>query len=294
MSVLAPHPVLVNGAGRLAAAQFGFQQQVAAMKDSIPATDSLYAERVVGFIDILGFADLVRHADHNRPLHDQIIKALGIKGLLASAKSSETDLRAQNFSDSLILSANPTANGLWHLLVSLDALAVQLLMLGVLIRGGVTIGRMHHDEQIVFGVGVNEAYRLESTIATVPRIVLGQRAMEAATRFAAEQEAWDGLKRSMLLRDKDGVWHLNYLKVFADFERELRKNPEKCQDQNYNFGQSIRRIIQKKVDETLEQPDVYVKVEWIARYWNKEVVGLLRVGDNSLGHVFLAGEEPRA
>src|SRR3546814_12713824 len=85
----------------------------------------------------------------------------------------DTDYRAQNFSDSLIISAANTADGLWHVLFSLSDLAINLLEIGVLVRGGVTIGGIHHDDDIVFGLGVNEAYRLESKIATSPRIVLG-------------------------------------------------------------------------------------------------------------------------
>src|SRR3546814_6589532 len=81
----------------------------------------------------------------------------------------DTDYRAQNFSDSLIISAANTADGLWHVLFSLSDLAINFLEIGVLVRGGVTIGGIHHDDDIVFGLGVNEAYRLESKIANSPR-----------------------------------------------------------------------------------------------------------------------------
>ena len=147
-----------------------------------------YCERVVGFVDILGFADLVRRADREMELRDQVAEALGQVRRVSSPGEGETDLRAQNFSDSLILSAADTPDGLWHLLLSIDALAWNLLQLGVLIRGGVTIGGMRHEPELVFGVGVNEAYWLESTVAKMPRIVLGARAFDAAERYAREHE----------------------------------------------------------------------------------------------------------
>jgi hypothetical protein len=130
-----------------------------------PSPNSANTDRVVGFIDILGFADLVRHADRDPALRNEIIEALGKVRSISAPGLESTDLRTHSFSDSLILSARNTPDGLWHLLLSMDALAWNLLQIGVLVRGGVTIGGMHHDEQIVFGVGVNDAYQLESTVA---------------------------------------------------------------------------------------------------------------------------------
>ncbi len=106
------------------------------MKPQDSTRPSAYTERAVGFIDILGFADLVRQADKEPALREQIIEALGKVRSTAAPGDEQTDLRAQNFSDSLILSAKPTAVGLWHLLLSTDALAWNLLQLGILIRGG--------------------------------------------------------------------------------------------------------------------------------------------------------------
>jgi class 3 adenylate cyclase len=73
------------------------------------------------------------------------------------------------------------------------------------VRGGVTIGGMQHDDQTVFGLGVNEAYRLESTIAKVARVVLGSRAIGAARRYAGEDPIWAAYSNARLLRDHDGV-----------------------------------------------------------------------------------------
>jgi hypothetical protein len=80
-------------------------------QDLIPPPDLSYAERVVGFIDILGFADLVQLADRDQGLRNQIIEALGeVESATAPVPlSGESDLKAQNFSDSLPV-------GLWHLL----------------------------------------------------------------------------------------------------------------------------------------------------------------------------------
>lgn len=239
-----------------------------------PQKISCYQPRVVGFVDILGFADLVRRADKESRLRNEVIIALKRVREVAAPSESETDLRTQNFSDSIILSARNTPDGLWHLLLSIDALAWSLLQLGILIRGGVTIGGMHHDDEIVFGVGVNEAYRLESTVAKFPRVVLSKAAFVAADEYAKEHENWQSYRDSRLRRDLDGVHYLNYLTEIGCFNRQPIPHPSASDHPLWAVGNSIRSIIQDKVDNTLDQPDVYSKIEWLARYWNSEVCPL--------------------
>lgn len=256
--------------------------------------DDGYRDRVVGFVDILGFADLVRRADRDGNLRREIAEALGRVRAVSSPGGGETDLRTQNFSDSLILSATNTPDGLWHLLLSIDALAWNLLQLGVLIRGGVTIGGMKHDEQMVFGLGVNEAYRLESTVARTPRIVIGAKAFDAAARYADQHEVWAAYRNSRLLRDRDGVWFLNYLTELGCFNRQDPNGPDMLRHPMCTVGRSIQQIIQTKLDRTLDQPDVYTKIEWLARYWNAEVATHPDPAATPvIGSVHLAGAEPR-
>jgi hypothetical protein len=53
-------------------------------------------------------------------------------------------------------------------------------------------------------------------------------------------------------------------------------------------------MIQAKADCTLDQPDVYAEIDWLARYWNAEVAPPRSDGKISvLGPILLAGQEPR-
>jgi hypothetical protein len=254
----------------------------------------VYDARFVGFVDILGFADLVRRADRDATLRLRVIEALQTVRVTAPPGPGETDLRMQNFSDSVILSALPTATGLWHLLLSLDALAWNLLQIGVLIRGGVSIGGMHHDDEIVFGVGVIDAYRLESVIAKFPRVVVSKSVLERADQFAAEHEAWNALRSARLRRDTDGVWFLHYLNELAAANAHPRGKPAPGEDAWFDVGQATQRIIQQMLENTVDAPDVYAKVHWLGDYWNREVVGHQTWDDDTnFKRVILAGEEPR-
>ena len=98
-----------------------------------------YMQKVVGFVDILGFADLVQRADSNPALRIKVMEALGKVRSVQRDWSIGTELQAQYFSDCLIVSAQHSPEGLWHLLLSLDALAWNLLQEDILVRGAVTI-----------------------------------------------------------------------------------------------------------------------------------------------------------
>jgi hypothetical protein len=184
-----------------------------------------------------------------------------------SNDSGAADLRVQNFSDSLILSAKSNYEGLWSLLTLIKNLALELLEIGLLIRGGVTVGNICHDNRVVFGVGVNDAHRLEATVARYPRIILSQKAMQAASDYAEALGNDAKRKRSHWLeRDEDGVNHLNYL---ADFRTmALRGRTEDRDSHLLSLGRRIQSEIQKKMDETVENPAIYEKVRWLALAWN--------------------------
>jgi len=257
--------------------------------------DDGYRDRVVGFVDILGFADLVQRADRDGTLRRQITDALSRVRAVTLPEGGETDLRTQNFSDSLILSATNTPEGFWHLLLSIDSLAWNLLQLGILLRGGISIGGMKHNDEHVFGLGVNEAYRLESIVAKTPRVVLGAKAFDAAERYAKDGEVWAEYRNARLLRDRDGVWFLNFLTELGCFNRQDPSNPDMLRHPLCQVGRSIQQIIQSKLDSTLEQPDVYAKLEWLAHYWNDEIATHPDpTATPVIGPVKLAGTESRS
>jgi hypothetical protein len=257
------------------------------------SANAKYERRAVAFVDILGFADLVRQADRNEELRSHVIDALQRVRAVSSPtdEPGESDLKTQNFSDSLILSARGNAHGLWHLLFALDALSWNLLAMGVLVRGGVTIENVFHDETTVFGVGVNEAHGLESGIAKFPRIVLGRRALDAAEEAAREHAIWRTFQQARMRRDDDGVWFLHYLLDLAVFNTSEGAVEEKRKHILFKAGVSIRQTIQDKLDGVVESPSIYEKVAWLARYWNRTVAPADRWDEDlAVGPVKLAGE----
>lgn len=183
-------------------------------------------EQFVIFLDFLGFSEAATSWDVERtfPLLDLLI------GIAASKSAFSVDGKAQEdgsykiqiapeittFSDHVVASfhlfdQNIEVAGVlfpfWLDMCLSEAqrivgtIALEALRIGLLVRGGVTVGKLYHSGGVVFGEGMVNAYLLESRVANYPRIVVSSRV------YSKLPEA----NRHRLRRDKDGIWHLNYL-----------------------------------------------------------------------------------
>lgn len=101
----------------------------------------------------------------------------------------------EHLKDDMSLVALISAGGM------ISALARVALELDMLIRGGATIGPLHHRDGVVIGSAMVEAWELESRTAIYPRVVIS-RALYSWLRPDAR-----GL---FVLTDRDGIAHLNY------------------------------------------------------------------------------------
>ncbi|WP_248928667.1 hypothetical protein [Paenibacillus hamazuiensis] len=134
-----------------------------------------YEERIIAFIDILGFKNLVNDESKCEDIgailklpylirQDNMAKMLKIKGVMMTS-----------ISDSLVFSIRLKERGAMNKITKLLTVFTQSLLSqhGLLLRGGIAVGKIYHDNDIVYGPGLVKAYELESKIAVYPRIVMG-------------------------------------------------------------------------------------------------------------------------
>jgi hypothetical protein len=123
----------------------------------------MYSERYVTFADILGFADIVRKSaqDSSVKRQEALAKALREAASYHPGLNDSDDIQFQSFSDSIVMSSASTATGLLHILISMVDLCLRLLREGLLIRGAVAKGSLHHEGSIMFGPAFLEAYSIE-------------------------------------------------------------------------------------------------------------------------------------
>ena len=159
-------------------------------------------ERVVAFVDILGFESLVRNLENDERLHRRLQYALqGIKRLKISSLSENTaqkDLEVSFFSDCVAISAEPdNYHGVIWTAIHLQS---SLLVLGILTRGGISKGKLVHEDDILYGEGMIKAYKLESKAAMYPRILIDGCILDLTS---------ENYRSVFFQQDMDGLWFLN-------------------------------------------------------------------------------------
>ena len=122
----------------------------------------------------------------------------------------------------------------------------------MLVRGGVTIGKLHHSGGVVFGEAMVDAYRLESRVAIYPRVVVSSRIYTLLPN------------RERIAQDTDGIWYLKYL---SELPREIPTGDQKA------WLDWCTEIIREHAAyfEQREMWNEFAKWSWFQRKFREEV-----------------------
>ena len=253
--------------------------------------------RIVAFLDILGFRDLITRMYEKQP------KLFGLIRDVFSFTENEIrlaneafyyklkQLEISSFSDSIVISAPPDERFLVFLYVG--SIANYYLKSGVALRGGIAVGSTYHKGNIVFGRGFISAYDLESKVAVYPRIVIDDSIVHQMNRedrefLASERNSLaDKFYQSVdkqLRRDLDGCYFLDFIKPpFATISSPKREGIPKARELHYK---EIKKAIERrlKLSKASGNQSIIAKDRWLVRYFNealptalRESVGLLKL-----------------
>jgi|JI6StandDraft_1071083.scaffolds.fasta_scaffold04608_7 hypothetical protein len=148
--------------------------------------------RIVCFLDILGFSDLIKKYDEDvtSTLLQDIQESfkLATKILQEAVKQQDKDLlkhlKYYSFSDNICISL-PFFETMYDFLNNFNLLCIyirgfQLIMMtkGIFMRGGISTGSYFSDGNIIFSMGLVKAYKLECSKAIYPRVVIDEIIIE--------------------------------------------------------------------------------------------------------------------
>ena len=121
-----------------------------------------------------------------------------------------------------------------------------------------------HDQSIIFGPALLDAYGLETSIAKYPRVVLSRGVYQDFQRVKS------GLKIPRVRLADDGP---PFLDVFAQFVmlNETEPTIDFTNSKEVLQAQACQRSIQNLVDDSIYEPKHYEKLLWLAVYWNSTV-----------------------
>lgn len=186
-----------------------------------------YEDRLVAFIDVLGFSNLVGETavDAKKLRHlTAALEALYNRIWSWEADGVYSSFAFTQFSDSIVISSLAESSDSFGML--------QQLLLGVmelvddydmLVRGGIARGQLIHDRVMVVGPAMVEAYRLESKEAKYPRIIVEKELKEQIEADIKEYVKNNyGLSElpsqdNLFKTDDDGWGYLDYVNPAPDF-----------------------------------------------------------------------------
>lgn len=172
-----------------------------------------YENRLLLFVDILGWKDAIRDKDREPELRKAVEK-IHERALVNNQAYREELIRQSGdrvnplflqvqfgaFSDHFVLSL-PEGFG-WRIASSASNLIVDLLRKGWLTRGAIVLGPLHHQDNIVFGPALLEAVDLEKATC-FPRIQVSPSAVTHLSEFPSDP------RDQRVIKDHQGVSVVN-------------------------------------------------------------------------------------
>ncbi len=229
-----------------------------------------YEQAIVTYIDILGFSDLVS-AKTSQEIHEILMLIEKAATPCDSNKwlyAPETKV----FSDSIIRirKINTKANIDLHIgllfyeLSDLIAVQVDLICGNILIRGGITFGKIYVDDNKIYGPAFIRAHDLESKFANYPRVVVDPALIREFKKNNLLRNENHSLKqessyiKEMIRLGDDGLYFIDYLRSF------ITENP----DLYLVFLKKHREIISESIKKYKDHNEVIKKYLWMANYHN--------------------------
>jgi hypothetical protein len=239
----------------------------------------IYEHRAVLFLDILGFKDLV-----DREKTQTILDVLNIPtelqihetGVRRFPFDGTSGMEISAFSDSIVISqlVGNDGFGVTQLVHYANHLWVKFLARGVLTRGGIAIGELHHRNSILFGPAMNHAYKLESQVANYPRIVVEKSVRDQVLAQYKSNSRMDVYQRQIFREDFDGIHHINTIGHHGNFPiEELRINKTPGPNGGTSWTQEevlegMRQFLINVFSQANSSLDLRVKAkhEWLRKY----------------------------
>lgn len=257
-----------------------------------------YTQRVVAFIDILGFKNLIKPQEKLQGIYDTFLiltsqhhGVWALENALKNPKSSHLPIIPQGtaklsvFSDNFLLSVpENNAQAILSLLIIVSGLQNSLLnSSGIACRGAIHCGELIHGESpyggnIIFGPAVIHAYELEQSVASYPRVVLSDAFIKTLKNLELFSIC---LEKHLIKRDGDGLFFVNYglmsFGIGCDPENGIHDFELMFEAHSW-----VKDVVSKKLEE-LEQlsqagTETYANIRskwmWLANRFNTDLAEL--------------------
>lgn len=186
-----------------------------------------YEDRIVLFIDILGFKSIINKTVTDQSENKKIINLINLVGSHLNLNKEYPEYMKSKvvtqFSDCIVVSFKDTEeSGIFHLFLDVLHLHIDAMAKGYMIRGAITQGLLYHTEDIIFGPALVKAYELESKVSNFPRVIMedsllntGATNCKKGHTFNMEME----YLKNIVSLDNDGYYFIDYFEnAFSEMD----------------------------------------------------------------------------
>ncbi|MDY0322011.1 MAG: hypothetical protein RBR23_09785 [Arcobacteraceae bacterium] len=235
----------------------------------------MYEKKVIAFIDILGFKNMVQSPKSKKNLDEilDILEDFSLKkhypdsfhGLCPNSQKEKDDfdIKITQISDSLIISSEFTMAGIINLIYFSHRSLFRLLSRGLLCRGYITIGEVYHEKGQIIGEGYIKAYEYESKKNIIFSVLDGENVEKGTPFVEIDKEIVDYIVASndecvkemlnRLTKTINGKTALYPLQILAQ-----GSTPE-IFDSNIDILEKFKKLIEKHTDNQDEKIEVKSK-----------------------------------
>ncbi|WP_209235853.1 hypothetical protein [Xanthomonas arboricola] len=190
---------------------------------SVKQPPASYESRITVFLDLLGFKDHIDQSISDPHYPQKILRAFQTIYKHVADEGDLSGRQIAQFSDCVVVSYKENqSSAVFDLIITILLLQVELASQGFLVRGAVTVGPLFHDKSLVFGPALVEAYRLESSVAKHPRIIVDPKIVTIARNNPAPHHKADDEEHyvnALLKEDMDGNKFIEYVSWQAVVEQ---------------------------------------------------------------------------
>lgn len=240
------------------------------------------------FMDVLGFSEMISSSSNQQNEHELFRQYYEVTSRMIARLSEHTErgsvLSMKVFSDNIVLAvpwfSTDGESEFGFILTALREYQLSMALNGYFIRGGISVGNLFVDDNMIYGKALLDAYTLESKIANDPKIILSNEVLEIVrshTQFYANPEY--APQNSDVVIDTDNKGFINYLDGLI----------EEHVDDGYQVNTELLLLHKQRVIEATEShrmnTKVWYKYHWLCDYHNyfcQQVSGISRYSSECL------------
>jgi len=229
------------------------------------ASQIQYANKIVAFLDILGFRQKV---SQNTSMATKIIKQIddAISHSVEMIKmEGPSSVSIKLFSDCFCISCDPSELDL--LIRELSFLQLSLSGNNIFIKGGLSQGHHFENENIIFSKGLVNAYELQIE-DRFPRIKIDKSVSERMRRETSPH--YGDVLVEYLIMAPDGICFLDYLQVLEWEGLNAAKD---------DLFRDHKKAITEEVKINKGNYKVIEKYKWLAEYHNTKFYQFYDIND---------------